>query len=89
MPPSARSKSTRPPAAASTRQRVDLREVLSLIERAYLVWALVEARGNRTRAADRLRLPRATFIDRMRHHGLMSYLAARRARRLLAAELDR
>ncbi len=87
MPPSpARSpRSTK----ASRARRVDLRDVLSLIERAYLVWALVEARGNRTAAAVRLQLPRATFIDRMRHHGLMSCLSARPARRLLAAELDR
>lgn len=62
---------------------------MSQIERAYLIWALVEARGNRTTAADMLRLPRATFIDRIRHHGLMAYLSVRRARRLLAAELDR
>ena len=67
---------------------MDLRAILSQVERAYLLWGLIEARGNRTAAADLLKLPRATFLDRVRHHGLMSCLSQRRTRRLVFDQLD-
>lgn len=78
----------RRPGARVTRRTVDLRGVLSQMERAYLLWALIEGRGNRTVAADLLQLPRATFLDRVRHHGLMSYFSVRRTRRLIFDQLD-
>lgn len=81
--------SRRRPSGRTARPVTDLRSVLSHIERAYLLWALIEGRGNRTVAAHLLRLPRATFLDRVRHHGLMSYLSVRRDRRLLFAQLDK
>jgi DNA-binding NtrC family response regulator len=70
------------------RQTTDLRAILSQVERAYLLWGLIEARGNRTVAADLLKLPRATFLDRVRHHGLMSCLSQRSTRRLVFDQLD-
>jgi DNA-binding NtrC family response regulator len=52
-----------PPAAAAT--AVDLRSQLHVIERERILAALVECKGNQSRAAKLLGMPRRTFLSRL------------------------
>jgi DNA-binding NtrC family response regulator len=58
-----------PPAAAAT-VAASFREQVDRLERALLVDALQASGNNQSEAARRLRLSRATFIDKLKRHGL-------------------
>jgi hypothetical protein len=50
---------------------VDLDGVLETIENGFIARALERARGNKTMAAELLRLNRTTFIERLRKKGML------------------